>query len=94
MNIEQVRLARHALGLPKDDGRSYRNRFVASKGGDNETEWDDLVSKGLAFRGGDDRSMVGFCLTEQGAIMVLEGKETLCPEEFPGSPRAWKPKRR
>jgi hypothetical protein len=92
VNSEQRRLARHALGLG-DTNRSYRNRFYASKDTPNEREWRDLVSRGLAISGREDRGLIGFCLTEAGATMVLESKEMLDPEEFPGSPRAWKRKK-
>ncbi len=88
MNAAQKRMARHALGLPTNKRRSYRNRYVVSPGGSDHTEWSDLVSKGLAeVAEGKPREdgfrMDTFYLTRAGAEAALEGKEELCPEDFP-----------
>lgn len=40
----QRELARHALGLPNDRKRSYRNRFIASKGHADFAEWEVMVA--------------------------------------------------
>ena len=48
----QLELARHALGLPNDRRRSYRNRYLAGGG---SPEWDAMVEAGLT---GDKRKPV------------------------------------
>lgn len=85
MTPSQREMARHALGLT--DGRkiSYRNRYVASLCSLREMAWDDLVRAGMAERGRDGASSVGFCLTEAGARLALEPGETLDPEDFSGA---------
>lgn len=75
---EQLPLARHALGLPNDRGRSYRNRYHVS-GGDRQAAWIAMVDSGLATREGSR----GFSLTEAGARAALKPGETLCLEDFP-----------
>ena len=78
-------LARHALGLPNDLPRSYRNRFVTGPGGDGHA-WDRLVTAGLAKkRSGETLPFGGsdfYWLTREGAVSALEPGETLCPEDF------------
>lgn len=83
MNAEQLNMARHALGLPNDRRRSYRNRYVAGLGTTQEKAWDELVRQGLAARGANGIAVVGFCLTEAGAKAALDHTETLDPEDFP-----------
>lgn len=85
MTPEQKRLARHALGLPNNDKRSYRNRFMVYR---NHPEWTAMVGAGLAEtdgyqgnKGPDDSAW--FWLTTTGAAMVLEPGERLCAEDFP-----------
>ena len=77
MTPEQIKMARHALGL--EDGRkvSYRNRYFAG-GPPTEAAWNDLVAKGLA-----ERTSLCFHLTEVGAKAVLLAGERLDPEDFP-----------
>lgn len=80
-------LARHALGLPNDGLRSYRNRFVTGPGHADHAAWVALTQEGLASQrdgaelpfGGDDL----FWLTREGALSALAVGETLCPEDFP-----------
>lgn len=83
MTPDQLRLARHALGLPNDQRRSYRNYYVAALHTLGEMTWDDLVRSGMAERGENRRTSVGFCLTDKGAAAALEPGETLDPEDFP-----------
>lgn len=81
MNLEQIRLARHALGLPNDRRQSYRNRFLA---GGEHAEWRAMEAAGLAeadTTGG--KGMTWFWLTREGAEAALEPGESLCPEDFP-----------
>lgn len=78
MTPTQRALARHALGLPNENRRSYRNRYI-STGGDYYFVWTDLVSEGLAFR--RDRDCFG--LTLAGAKFALDPGETLYLEDFP-----------
>lgn len=84
MTPKQKELARHALGLPNKARKSYRNRYVCPE---DDLHWSDLVAKGMATMrpaatlpfGGD----ACFYLTEEGAKAALEGREKLCPEDFP-----------
>ncbi|MER8591490.1 hypothetical protein NKH33_07785 [Mesorhizobium sp. M1182] len=86
MTPAQKDLARHALGLPNRQRRSYRNHFVTGSGGNDHREWMALVEAGHAWRragseltGGSDL----FRLTRAGAELVLEKRESLDPEAFP-----------
>lgn len=81
-------LARHALGLPNNNLRSYRNRFVTG-GGKDGAAWAGMVAAGLAeVRAGKSLPFGGadlYWLTRAGAMSALEPGETLCPEDFPES---------
>jgi hypothetical protein len=87
MSWRQIELARHALGLPNNNKKSYRNRFVAGRGHRDYADWMGMVDAGLASRedgktltfGGNDL----FYLTIKGAKAVLNPAERLCPEDFP-----------
>lgn len=81
MKHRQITLARHALGLPNDRRRSYRNRYFAPAGMDVENEWNDMVSHGWAERGDGIRS-IAFWLTRSGAEMALDPGESLDMEDF------------
>lgn len=82
---EQRGLARHALGLTRGCGQSYRNNFVTGAGSTDYPKWLDMVAVGAATRtpskmfGGDDL----FRLTRAGAEAALDPGERLCPEDFP-----------
>lgn len=84
MTAKQLELARHALGLPNRDNRSYRNHFCIGTYSPDHAEWEDLVSKGLAVKrtsdlwGGDDM----FHLTLEGARAAMEPKEHLSREDW------------
>ena len=87
MTPEQIELARHALGLPNKQRRSYRNRFVTGPGGTDYLHWMQMVTDGRARRragspltGGDDY----FWLTTGGACEALLPGERLDQEDFPG----------
>ncbi|WP_376704730.1 hypothetical protein RQ479_08275 [Mesorhizobium sp. ISC25] len=86
MTPVQKELARHALGLPNRQRRSYRNHFVTGEGSYDHPEWMALVEAGHAWRragsqltGGDDL----FGLTRAGAELALEKRERLDAENFP-----------
>jgi hypothetical protein len=86
MNPIQRDLARHALGLPNKQRKSYRNHFVTGEGCNDHGEWMALVERGFAWRqkgsqltGGDDL----FRLTAEGASAALDPLECLCPKDFP-----------
>lgn len=83
MTPKQRELARHALGLTDGRKLSYRNYYVAALHSFHEMEWDDLVRAGMAERGSDRKSSVGFCLTEAGARAAINSGEVLDPEDFP-----------
>ena len=86
MTPTQRKLARHALGLPNKQRRSYRNHFVTGPGSVDYREWHTMVAMGDATRragsaltGGDDL----FRLTRAGAESALEPGERLDAEDFP-----------
>lgn len=86
MTPAQRELARHALGLPNDRRRSYRNRYVAEDGGRAWKEWQELVGRGYAEARPLSAHSAGrtlFNLTEAGARSALDARETLCREDFP-----------
>lgn len=86
MTPEQLKLARHALGLPNQKRRSYRNRFTAPHGTTNHHEWMQMCAAGMAYHEGAPHlcgQHTKFWLTERGAMTALAEGETLCPEDFP-----------
>lgn len=85
MTPAQRELARHALGLPNDARRSYRNRYFAAAGSPTADQWMAMVSAGEAEGGdpGHKVSSLHFCLTRKGAELALDKRESLCPEDFP-----------
>ncbi len=84
MTNEQKEMARHALGLPNKQRKSYRNRYVVDE---NDPHWSDLVAKGMAtMRPAASVPFGGsaiFYLTLAGAKAALNRGEKLCPEDFP-----------
>lgn len=86
MNQEQLALARHALGLPNDNGKSYRNRFYAAVNTRDWQQWNNMVERGLADKEKCDGSTVKHCwfwLTREGATLALMPRESLDAEDFP-----------
>ncbi|MGF3025595.1 hypothetical protein ACQVP2_22555 [Methylobacterium aquaticum] len=85
-------LARHALGLPNAGRTSYRNRFYAVPGDEDWREWIAMTNAGLACvatSGPHDF----FWLTQRCAEAALVGRERLCPEDFPNSPKCKRARR-
>lgn len=80
MTPQQKLLARHALGLPNERMRSYRNRYYASEGTPAQAAWRAMVAAGFASSNLTERQ---FGLTEAGARLALHDGESLCPEDFP-----------
>lgn len=80
MTPRQIELARHALGLPSRDRRSYRNHFVAGTGHRDHADWMEMVANGYATRR-DGADL--FHLTLAGALAAVSFGETLCSEDFP-----------
>jgi hypothetical protein len=84
MTMEQIELARHALGLTRRQ-KSFRNRFWAAKGHQDYENWMEMANCGNAefsdspLWGGDRM----FRLTRQGAQQTLKDGESLCMEDFP-----------
>jgi hypothetical protein len=85
MNEQQIALARHALGLPNNRKRSYRNHFVCGPGHTDYENWQQMVANqeakrriGSSLSGGDDV----FWLTCKGALLALHAGEKLDPEDF------------
>lgn len=89
MDEASRKLARHALGLPNDQRKSYRNRYFANSEGRVFDIWCGLVEQGLAV--GPEMatgiSLARFELTDVGAKLSLEPGETLCREDFPNATR-------
>lgn len=83
MNTTQRLLARHALGLPNDQRRSYRNRFFVSPGTDDHGHWQAMAAQGWAVEHPPEGRLILFTLTPTGARLALDPGETLCPEDFP-----------
>ncbi len=90
MSPRQTRLARHALGLPNESRKSYRNRFVAGPGHDAYQDWMGMVSAGAATQILGETGNSLFRLTQAGAELALIPPERLCPEDFPNSTKAAK----
>jgi hypothetical protein len=83
----QVDLARHALGLPNDNRRSYRNSFIAGLGHADYDDWYAMTKNGYATRRDGVKEPFGgndvFRLTRTGAEAALVAMETLDSEDFP-----------
>lgn len=86
LTSRQIDLARHALGLTREETRrSYRNHFVAGPNHGDYEEWMKMAAAGMAFRrqvggfGGDDL----FHLTRPGAEAALRAGDSLDSEDFP-----------
>jgi hypothetical protein len=82
MTSQQKLLARHALGLPNEQRRSYRNRYYTSEGTPAYALWCEMVEAGHA-RGKPEGGRSYFWLLESGARLALDEGETLCSEDFP-----------
>jgi hypothetical protein len=82
MSPKQKEMARHALGLPNDNKRSYRNRYVVSR---DNADWKALLASGHAKIEtlGFVAPTALFYLTRKGAEAALEPGETLDAEDFP-----------
>lgn len=85
MTPAQIKLARHALGLPNRNRKSSRNRFFCGPGHADFDNWAEMAEKGLARRregsaitGGDKM----FWLTHKAAKMALLKGERLDREDF------------
>lgn len=78
----QREMARHALGLPNRQKRSFRNRYSVAKGTPKHRAWMDLVHRGYALIL-SGVPLDEFTLTRAGADTALERGESLCPEDFP-----------
>lgn len=80
-----IELARHALGLPNDNNRSFRNHYVAEPSSDAGR----LLTRSVAFGYCTERphtlvpAMNVYRLTRAGAELCLLPGESLCPEDFP-----------
>lgn len=87
MSPAQRALCRHALGLPNDGKRSYRNRYYARAGTMQYRSWMAMCRNGLAER---NRFVPGelrlFWCTRTGAALALMNNETLDKEDFPDKP--------
>lgn len=69
---EQLREMKYALGLNYKK-KPYRNRFVTQ---DDDTGWNDLISKGLAAKNSENEFLYGngnafFWLTKEGVEFVI-----------------------
>lgn len=87
MTPEQIKLARHALGLPNEKGRSYRNRFDVPPAHPSHALWWAMVQAGDAEsvpsrRGAPQLSNDRFRLTLVGAGKAVAPGEKIDPEDF------------
>jgi hypothetical protein len=84
MTPQQIKLARHALGLPNARRQSYRNFFTAGVRHPDYYDWIAMVDDENAKKStsakpdGDDI----FWLTVKGAQAALYTGESLDPEDF------------
>lgn len=89
MDSKQRRLARHALGLPNDSKRSYRNRYVTAPGTPEHDMWLAMEGAKEAVRTPGDEMGLGkndhFRLRHAGAKAALDPGEMLDPEDFPSA---------
>ena len=85
MTPAQRELARHALGLPNANGKSFRNRYFTPAHGHVTEQWREMVAAGEAEGGTPARRMatIFFRLTRKGAEQALDPGECLCFEDFP-----------
>jgi hypothetical protein len=84
MTPAQRELARHALGLPNKQKRSYRNRYFARAGTETFLEWTLLEQAGFAISCASRSPLYrSFWLTRAGAEMALDPGESLDDEDFP-----------
>lgn len=82
---KELELTRHALGLPKPSGTSYRNRYVIGPAHQDYLVWETMVKKGFATRRiFSDHSCICymFQMTKAGARKALLPGEKLCKEDF------------
>jgi hypothetical protein len=86
MTPEQKEIARHMLGLPNKQRRSYRNRFC---GGEGHSDYPILIAmqeQGYLMRVPAKRMSTVedmWFLAPFAARLALNKDETLCPEDFP-----------
>ena len=86
LTVHELRIARHALGLDNPDagGRSYRNRFYASRGHADWHTLHDMVGAGLMnLEDTSNGKQTLFWLNPWGAKLALKPGELLDPEDFP-----------
>lgn len=80
-----IEFGRHALGLPNDNKRSFRNYYVTEPSSDAGR----LLTRSVAYGYTTERpyalatGMNVYRLTRAGAELCLLPGESLCPEDFP-----------
>lgn len=82
MTPEQRLLARHALGLPNERGRSYRNRYLVPPAHPSHALFMQMVAAGEARLVVEGLSNDRFCLTLEGAGKAVNPGEKLDPDDF------------
>lgn len=85
MNLtpDEKALARHALGLPNDHKRSFRNRYAANRNTEACEHWEAMRRKGAADLWMYGEFLKHFELTKEGAEAALDDGESLDLEDFP-----------
>lgn len=87
MTPHQLKLARHALGLPNDHKWSYRNRYITAPGTREHQSWEEMAIAGEAVKTHGDDMGLGkndhFRLRHAAAKAALEPGERLDMEDFP-----------
>lgn len=83
MEESQIKLARHALGLPNKKNFSYRNYYCVGQGSPEYAEWEDMVNKGMAVKRimGEEYCGDYFYLTFKGAKSALLPYEHISKED-------------
>ena len=89
MTPHQRMLARHALGLPNEGKRSFRNRYITAPGTREHASWEEMVAAREAVKTPGDEMGLGrndhFRLRHLAAKAACDPGETLDPEDFPNA---------
>lgn len=90
MTSEQLALARHALGLPNQHKKSYRNRYYIHESHEDCAHWNVMVEEGFAAKHLLKTDIAGrwdilYTMTFKGAQLSCKPGECLDPEDFPSN---------
>lgn len=76
INPKQAEMMAHAIGLQSNKRKPYRNYY--NTGWTKDSDWDDLVKKGLATHRNTDKERGGhyYHLSDKGLEFVLKNPDT------------------